>query len=72
MEQQSGWTVCVYCASSGSCDPVYHEAASLLGESLAAAGFTASAVAARLTPGPLPQLEAEMAGRLMGGPIAVA
>ncbi|MEI8297774.1 MAG: TIGR00730 family Rossman fold protein [Pseudomonadota bacterium] len=40
MEQQSGWTVCVYCASSGSCDPVYHEAASLLGESLAAAGCT--------------------------------
>lgn len=44
----------------------------LSAESLAAAGFTASAVAARLTPGPLPQLEAEMAGRLMGGPIAVA
>ena len=40
-------------------------------ESLAAADFTASAVAARLTPGPLPLLEAEVTGRLMGAPIAV-
>lgn len=32
--------VCVYCASSEHCDPVYHEAAHALGRSLAAAGCT--------------------------------
>ena len=40
MEQQPGWTVCVYCASSGSCDPAYHESARRLGELLAVAGCT--------------------------------
>ena len=30
--------ICVYCASSGRCDPVYHAAARRLGELLAAAG----------------------------------
>jgi uncharacterized protein (TIGR00730 family) len=32
--------VCVYCASSAHCDPVYHEAAAGLGRTLAAAGCT--------------------------------
>jgi uncharacterized protein (TIGR00730 family) len=32
--------VCVYCASSASCAPVYHEAAFRLGGVLAEAGFT--------------------------------
>ena len=32
--------VCVYCASSEHCDPVYQEAAHALGRSLAAAGCT--------------------------------
>ena len=31
-------TICVYCASSGRCDPAYHAAARRLGELLAAAG----------------------------------
>jgi hypothetical protein len=38
----------------------------LSADSLAVANLTASGVAARLTPGPLPQLGAELAGRLMG------
>lgn len=33
-------SVCVYCASSGSCAPAYHEAAFRLGAVLADAGFT--------------------------------
>ncbi len=33
-------SVCVYCASSASCAPAYHEAAFRLGAVLAAAGFT--------------------------------
>lgn len=33
-------SVCVYCASSQSCAPVYHDAASRLGGVLADAGFT--------------------------------
>jgi hypothetical protein len=33
-------SVCVYCASSASCAPAYHEAAFQLGAVLAAAGFT--------------------------------
>jgi uncharacterized protein (TIGR00730 family) len=32
--------VCVYCASSRQCDPVYHEAAGELGRELAANGIT--------------------------------
>ena len=32
--------VCVYCASSKSCDPVYHEAARDLGWQLATRGWT--------------------------------
>jgi len=40
MEQRDGWTVCVYCASSGSCDPAYPSAARRLGELLAGAGCT--------------------------------
>jgi uncharacterized protein (TIGR00730 family) len=32
--------VCVYCASSSQCDPVYHEAAARLGKTLARAGVT--------------------------------
>ncbi len=38
MDERTSWTVCVYCASSGSCDPAYHEAARRLGEVLAEAG----------------------------------
>jgi uncharacterized protein (TIGR00730 family) len=33
-------TVCVYCASSDNCDPAYHDAARVLGATLAAQGFT--------------------------------
>jgi len=33
-------TICVYCASSGSCDPAYHAAARRLGQVLATAGCT--------------------------------
>jgi len=33
-------SVCVYCASSASCDPAYHDAAFRLGAVLAAHGFT--------------------------------
>jgi uncharacterized protein (TIGR00730 family) len=33
-------SVCVYCASSQSCAPVYHDAARRLGQELADAGFT--------------------------------
>ncbi len=43
----------------------------LSAESLAAADFTAADVAARLTPGPLPRLEADVTARLMGAPLAV-
>lgn len=32
--------ICVYCASSQRCDPVYHDAARRMGEVLAASGFT--------------------------------
>lgn len=44
----------------------------LSADSLAVANFTASGVAARLKPGPLPHLEAELAGRLMGEPFSAA
>jgi hypothetical protein len=43
----------------------------LSAESFAAAEFEATAFAARLTPGPLPQLEAVVTARLMGAPLAV-
>ena len=43
----------------------------LSAEALAAAEFTATALAARLTPGPLPQLDASVTARLMGAPLAV-
>ena len=33
-------SICVYCASSGSCPPAYHDAAFRLGSVLANAGFT--------------------------------
>lgn len=32
-------TICVYCASSAACEPVYHDAARTLGEVLATAGY---------------------------------
>src|ERR1044072_5940175 len=32
--------ICVYCASSEHCDPIYHEAAATLGRVLAEAGCT--------------------------------
>ena len=32
--------VCVYCASSRQCDPIYHQAAARLGRELARAGHT--------------------------------
>ena len=38
---------------------------------LSAADFTATSLAARLTPGPLPQLDATVTARLMGEPITV-
>src|SRR4051812_22453123 len=33
-------SICVYCASSQKCDPIYHDAARQLGETLARAGYT--------------------------------
>lgn len=47
------------------------EEAELTAGSLAAAGFSARSLAARLTPGPLPQLTADAVGDLMGAPLAV-
>jgi uncharacterized protein (TIGR00730 family) len=38
MSERLARAVCVYCASSGSCDPEYHAAARRLGELLAADG----------------------------------
>jgi len=38
MNERLARAVCVYCASSGSCDPEYHAAARRLGELLAADG----------------------------------
>ena len=43
----------------------------LTAETLAAADFSATAVAARLLPGPLPQLDADVTARLMGELLAV-
>ena len=43
----------------------------LSAESLAAAGFSATALAARITPGPLPQLGAEIVAQIMGAPLAL-
>jgi len=40
MSERLARAVCVYCASSGSCDPEYHAAAGRLGELLAADGRT--------------------------------
>src|SRR5207248_312405 len=40
----------------------------LTAESLAAAEFSATALAARLLPGPLPQLYADVTAQLMGAP----
>lgn len=40
MTDRRATTVCVYCASSGRCDPEYHEAARRLGGLLARAGRT--------------------------------
>ena len=40
MSERLARAVCVYCASSGSCDPEYHAAARRLGELLAADGHT--------------------------------
>jgi uncharacterized protein (TIGR00730 family) len=40
MSERLARAVCVYCASSGSCDPEYHGAARRLGELLAADGRT--------------------------------
>ena len=40
MSERLARAVCVYCASSGSCDPEYHAAARRLGELLAADGRT--------------------------------
>ena len=40
MSQQPANSVCVYCASSSSCDPVFHRAAARLGEVLARNGRT--------------------------------
>ena len=40
MTERLATAVCVYCASSGSCDPEYHQAARRLGEVLARAGRT--------------------------------
>ena len=36
--------VCVYCASSRQCDPIYHQAAARLGRELALAGHTPTAL----------------------------
>jgi len=46
-------------------------AVELAAESLEAAGFSASALAAQLTPGPLPQLNADAVAQIMGAPLAV-
>jgi len=43
----------------------------LSAESLAAGGFSVRALVARLTPGPLPQLKADIVAALMGAPLAV-
>ena len=40
MSERLASAVCVYCASSGSCDPEYHRVARRLGELLARAGRT--------------------------------
>ena len=40
MTERLASAVCVYCASSGSCDPEYHRVARRLGEVLAGAGRT--------------------------------
>ncbi len=40
MTERLATAVCVYCASSGSCDPQYHQVARRLGEILARAGRT--------------------------------
>ena len=40
MSQQPANSVCVYCASSSSCDPAFHRAAARLGEVLARNGRT--------------------------------
>ncbi len=40
-------------------------------ETVVAAGFTADALSAQLTPQPLPRLEADVVTRLMGAPLAV-
>ncbi len=40
MSEAQGRSVCVYCASSQSCAPVFHAAAFRLGTALADAGFT--------------------------------
>jgi uncharacterized protein (TIGR00730 family) len=39
-EETQGRRVLVFCASSGSCDPVFHDAAATLGEAIADAGHT--------------------------------
>ncbi len=43
----------------------------LSAESLAAADLSATAVAARLAPGPFPAIDAELTGRFLGEPLAV-
>ena len=43
----------------------------LTAESVAAAGFTAGPVAAQLTPGPLPRIDADIVALLFGEPLAV-
>lgn len=40
MSERAVLTICVYCASSGSCDGAYHDAARRLGELLAEGGCT--------------------------------
>lgn len=47
------------------------EEAELSAGSLTAAGFSARSLAARLTPGPLPQLTADAVAQIMGAPLAV-
>ena len=39
-KQETGRRILVFCASSASCDPVYHDAAGALGEAIARAGDT--------------------------------
>ena len=43
----------------------------LTAESVTAAGFTAGPVAAQLTPGPLPRIDADIVAELLGAPFAV-